>query len=232
MSAFKTLGQMFTEPGKAFEAVQERSMIALPLLLTIVGTLALWVWYYQVVDVNWLVDQMVAAQPDMDPAQAEGMRQMMNPTMLTLLTAIGVLVMVPVILVISATYFTLSAKVVGSEIGFGKWFAFSTWTMVPALLLLPAGAVKLLMTSNGQLTQEQLNPLSLNQLFFHLPSSDAWAGLLNSVHLPMFWSLFLGFVGYQLWTKKSTAVSLTVVLLPYVLIYGIWALVAMSKGGA
>ncbi|MBD8524296.1 YIP1 family protein [Pseudomarimonas arenosa] len=232
MSAIKTLGQMFTEPGKAFEAVQERSMIALPLILTIVGTLALWAWYYQVVDVNWLIDQMVAAQPDMEPAQAESMRKMMNPTMLTVFTAVGVVIMMPLILLISATYYTLSAKVIGSEIGFGKWFALSTWSMVPALLLIPAGAIKILMTSNGQLTQEQLNPLSLNQLFFHLPASDAWAGLLSSIHLPMFWSLFLAFVGYKLWTRKSSATAWTVVLLPYVLIYGIWALVAMSKGGA
>lgn len=232
MSAFKTLGQVFTEPAKAFAAVQERSMVALPLLLTIFGTLALWVWYYQVVDIAWLIDHMMSAQPDMDPAQLEASRQFMTPMSMTIFTVIGVVVVMPLILLLSAVYYTLAAKIIGSEIGFGKWFAFSTWCMVPGLLLIPAGAAKLLMASNGQITQEQLNPLSLNQLFFHLPNSNAWAGLLNAIHLPFFWSLFVGFVGYQVWTKKSSATSWIVVLLPWVLIYGIWTVIIVVKGGA
>ncbi|MCK7592683.1 YIP1 family protein [Pseudomarimonas salicorniae] len=233
MSAFATLGQVFTDPAKAFESLYERSNPVLPLLLLILGSAALMTWYYQVVDMSWLIDQMLAASPQGgDPAARAGMEKFMTPATMTVTTVVSIAVMLPLILLLTAVYYLLSAKVVGSEIGFGKWFSFAAWASVPTLLTIPAGAVAILMASNGQLGTHEVNPLTLNQLFFHLPMGHHWQALLDAVHLPMLWSLFVSAVGYRVWTKKSAATSWIVVSLPYVLIFGIWALVLAFTGGA
>ncbi len=233
MSAITTFGQVFTDPAKAFESLYERSNPLLPLLLMILGTAALMAWYYHVVDMSWLVEQMLSASPQAsDPAARAAMEKFMTPTTMTVTTVVSVAIMIPLIMLLSAVYFLLSAKVIGSDIGFGKWFSFAAWAGVPTLLTIPAGVVVILMASNGQLGQNEVNPLSLNQLFFHLPMGHRWASLLDAIHLPMLWAIFVSAVGYRVWTKKSAATSWTVVLLPYVLIFGIWALVLAFTGGA
>lgn len=233
MSAFATLGQVFSDPAKAFEKLYERSNPVLPLLLLVVGSMAVMVWYYQVVDMPWLIEQMLAATPQgNDPAARAAMEKFMSPTTMMVTTVVGIAIMLPLFLLISAVYYLLSAKVVGSDIGFGKWFGFSAWSAVPSLLTIPASVVAILMASNGQLATNEVNPLTLNQLFFHLPMGHRWAGLLDAIHLPMFWSLFVSAVGYQVWTKKSAATSWVVALLPYLLIFGIWALILAATGGA
>lgn len=233
MSAFTLIGQVFTEPTKAFAALRERSNPALPLLLLILGSAALMVWYYQIVDMPWLIDQMLSASPQGDdPAARAAMQQFMTPATMTVTTTVSIAIMLPVILLLSAVYFLLSAKLVGSDIGFGKWFSFAAWAAVPSLLTLPAGALVLLMASNGQVGQNEINPLTLNQLFFGLPLGHRWAGLLDAIHLPLLWSLAVTAVGYRVWTGKSTATAWIVALLPYLLIFGIWALVLALRGGA
>ena len=233
MSAFATLGQVFTEPTKAFTALRERSNPVLPLLLLILGSAGLMVWYYQIVDFPWMIDQMLAASPQgEDPAARAAMQQFMNPATMTVTTTVSIAIMLPLILLLSAVYLLLSAKVIGSDIGFGKWFSFAAWASVPALLTIPAGAVVLLMAGNGQVAQNEINPLSLNQLLFQLPMGHRWAGLLDAIHLPMLWGLFVSAVGYRVWTGKSSAASWLIVSLPYLVIFGGWALFAALSGGA
>ena len=223
MSSFSTLLQIFTEPGQAMERVRERSMVWLPLLLLVLGTAVIQAWYYQVVDFAWLQDLLLSADTDMDPAQREAARGFMSKNVMMGMAVVGTLIMIPVILAISAVYYLLAAKVIGSELGFGKWFAFVTWTAVPTLLMLPAMAVQLLMHGDGQLAPDALNPLSLNQLFFHLPMGDRWAGLLGALNILTIWSVIVAVIGYKRWTGKSTGTSTFIVLLPQLIVFGGWA---------
>ena len=223
MSSFSTLLQIFTEPGPAMERVRERSMVWLPLLLLTLGTAAIQAWYYQVVDFAWLQDLMLSANTEMDAAQREAARGFMSRNVLMGSAVVGTLVAIPLILAISAVYYLLAAKVIGNELGFGKWFAFVTWTSVPTLLMLPAMAVQLLMHGDGQLAPDALTPLSLNQLFFHLPMEHRWAGLLNALNLLTLWATVVAVIGYRRWTGKSTGTSVFIVLLPQLLVFGGWA---------
>lgn len=233
MSPTSTLLAIFVEPAKAMQAVREKSMIWLPLLLMIVGTALVWAWYYQTVDIAWLQDQMLSASgQQLSPEQIAASKSFMTRGFLMGSTIVSVAIMLPLIMLISAVYYLLSAKVVGSDIGFGKWFAFALWTSVPALLLVPAGIIKILMTSNGQLTQQAMNPLSLNELLLHLPLSSPWSGLANAIHIPSIWAAVVAIIGYKLWTAKSTLTSSIVVLLPLVVIYGGWAAFVMAFGAS
>jgi len=232
MSASKTLIGIFTEPGKAMASVYERSMLWLPLLLLIVGNVAMLAWYYSTVDIAWLQDQMLAAQPELDAEAREAMRSVLSQPVMMAGGIFGALIGIPAVYCLIAVYFLVAAKVIGNELGFGKWFAFVVWTSVPTLLNLPAMAMNLLMNPNGQIGPEALNPLSLNQLLFHFPLGHPWQGLLDALQLTTLWSIAVAVIGYQVWTRRSRATALLVVLLPYVVIFGGWAIAAALKSGA
>src|SRR5690606_1916313 len=166
MSPLSTLLAIFVEPAKAMQAVREKSMFWLPLLLLLLGTAAVQVWYYQIVDIAWLQDYMLSAggATSPDPQALEAAKGFMTRGVLLGSTIAGVFIVVPIILLIGAVYYLLAAKVIGSDIGFGKWFAFNVWASVPTLLLIPAGIVQILMSSKGQIAPAALNPLSQTQL--------------------------------------------------------------------
>lgn len=229
MSPMSTLLSIFVDPVKAMQAVRERSMIWLPLLLMTFGTAAVMVWYYQTVDFPWLQDQMLAASGQSDPAAIEVARGYMTHSLMMGSSVLAIFIIVPLLLLLTSVYYLLAAKVIGNDLGFGKWFAFSTWTAVPTLLAIPAMAVQILMTSNGQLATDALNPLTLNSLMFHLPVSNPWAGLLSAISIPSLWATLVAIIGYKVWTAKSTSISTLIVLLPQVVIYGIWALIAVLR---
>jgi len=227
-----TLVAVFLEPAKAFAAVRERSMIWLPLLLLIGGNIALMAWYYSVVDFPWLQDHLISGMGNVPPEQAAAVKGFMQRGTMTISAIVGIAVAVPAILLISAVYYLLVGKAMGNEFSFGKWFAFSTWASVPALLLIPVGAVQILSHGNGQLAPELINPLNLNTLLFGLPLDNAWAGLLNSISVATIWSLVVSVIGYRVWTARSTLASALVVLVPYLVIYGIWAAFAAMRAAA
>lgn len=229
MSSMQTLLQIFTDPGKAMEEVRERSMVFLPLALLVLGSVGLMGWYYQSVDIAWLQDYLLSADPNMEPAAREAAKGFMSAGVMTAMGVISVIIMIPLVLVLTAVYYLLAGKVIGNELGFGKWFAFSTWSAVPTLLLIPVGAVSILMSSTGQLAPEALNPLTLNGLLFQLPISNPWSGLLNAINLTSIWATVVAVIGYTRWTGKAIGQSAFIVLLPQLVIYGIWAAVAASK---
>lgn len=232
MSPISTLISVFIDPVKAMQAVRERSMIWLPLLLMTLGTAAMMAWYYQMVDFPWLQDQLLSASGQTDPKALEAARGFMGRGFLSSVGILSVLIAIPIMLLLISVYYLLAAKVIGNDLGFGKWFAFSTWTAVPSLLGIPLMAVQILMSSNGQLAPEALNPLTLNMLVFHLPASSPWAGLLNAINIPSLWATVVAIIGYKVWTAKSTMTSAFVVLLPQVALYGGWAVIAMLRSAA
>ena len=56
LSPAQALVTIFTEPRRVFDSIPRRSMAYLPLLLALAGHVAIWVWYYQVVDIAWLLN--------------------------------------------------------------------------------------------------------------------------------------------------------------------------------
>ena len=234
MSPTSTLLGIFVEPARAMQAVREKSMIWLPLLLLLLGVSAVQVWYYQAVDIAWLQEYFLSAggANNPDPQALEAAKGFMSRGFLTGMTLIGIFIMMPLMMLILSVYYLLAAKVIGSDIGFGKWFAFVVWSAVPTLLLIPAGIIQILMSSNGQMAPDALNPLSLNQLVFHHPVTSPWAGLAGAIHLPSIWASIVAIIGYKVWTAKSTLTSTIVVLLPQVVIFGGWALIAYLRSAA
>jgi hypothetical protein len=227
-SAFATLSAMFMEPSRAFATIEKRSMVWLPLIFTLLGTVIIIVWYFQSVDFAWMVDRMTAAMPDQ--AVREKAKEFMTKSTMQVSSIAGAVIAIPVFWSLMAVYFLLVAKIHKLNFGFTKWFSFVAWASVPGLLLLPLGAMQILMANNGQLGFDQLNPVTLNQLFFHIEMGRPWASLLDSINITSIWSTVLMVLGFQVWSKSSRTSSIIIVTLPLGVIYAVWAVVSlMSK---
>ena len=218
-----------TQPRKAFEELAVRPRFWFPLLLAIVLGAGSTFWYYQVADINWVIDQTLNASPrtaQMTEAQRAQAAQFMSPTTLKWSGTIAAAVIVALIHVIGSVYYVLAGKVVNVQQSFKHWFALSTWSALPTLLGILPAAVVLLTTTNGQIDQSAMAPLSLNELFFHRKIGEPGYTMLLSLTLlqPLAW--LLAIIGIQEWSKRSWLFSTVFALLPSVLIYGIWAWIA------
>ena len=121
-----------------------------------------------------------------------------------------------------ALYYLLAGKVMGTGIGYGKWFGFAVWTSIPRLLTVPLSVLQIL-TSGGRLAPEDMNMVSLNYLLLHLPMSNPWFGLATNLDLTSLWAVALAVIGLKAWTGRPTGTCVTVAVLPYAVIYGLWA---------
>jgi len=225
-SPVRALITMFYEPSRAFAMLEPKRHAWLPLVLLMVAMTALFSWYFSVVDFAWFMDQMLAA---MKPAERDMAKSMMSKTMMQTSTLVSGVVSYPVVCAVGGLYFMLVGKFINQHVSFGTGFALSAWASVPALLTLPLGAVAITLASGGQLGFSELNPLSVNQLFFQYDMAHPMAGILDSLNATSLWSVFLTIIGFQVWTKVSQSTALKVVLIPFVTIYAIWFAFAMSK---
>lgn len=81
---------------------------------------------------------------------------------------------------------------------------------------------------DARVAPELLNPMSLNNLFFQLDIGHSLKGLADSLDLTALWVWGLMIYGYRQWTDKSWGISSVVILIPIVIIYGGWALIAWA----
>lgn len=221
--------QLFYEPKTAFTALKEKPASWLVLAITILGSISIFYWYFATVDFPWMLDHMLSAQPDLKPEAREAMAKFMTRDTMMYSTLGGAVIATPIIFALFALYYFVASKVLGSSISYGKWFHFSVWASVPALLSLPLMALQVA-TGHGQIGMEDLNMLSMNYLIAHAPTGSPWASLMNSLSLPYFWTIFLSFVGLRVWTERSSGACAIAAVLPYAFLYGGWALkIAVSN---
>jgi hypothetical protein len=216
------LTQIFYEPKRAFDSLKEKGSVWLPLVLLVVLTTVVMFWYVHTLDYTWMIDRMVSADADMKPDAREALRDIISPTFFTASTVGAALVGMPIEYALYALYYSIVARLMDSSIGYSKWFSFATWTSVPSLLTLPLIAIQIA-TSHGQISIEDLNMMSFNFLLFHLPAGDVWTSLTTSLSLTTIWTATLAVIGLRSWTSYSKTTCVFVALLPFAVVYGIWA---------
>ena len=222
LQALFDIGNVVLDPTPTFARLKVRSNAWLPFLALILLSVAIMYWWVTTVDFGWLRDHVLSTQGAAKPEQRAALERFLTPASMLWSSGIGALVGTLAALAVSALYYLVASKVMRVAIGYGKWFGFSVWTSVPRLLTLPLSALQII-RSHGRLAPEDLNIVSLNYLLFHLPLSHPWAVLAGSLDLSTLWSVFLAVIGLEAWTRRSTAACLTVALLPYVVVYALWA---------
>jgi hypothetical protein len=228
-SSFGAVGRMFYEPSAVFAQLETRRSTWLPLLLVMLSGIILASWYYQFVDFAWLQEHFLSAIDD--PAVRDKQRESggMSVGTLTGITIVGMIIAYLVAFALTSVYLLIVSKVRNSPFTFGQGFSLAVWSSLPMLILFPLGAMQILLASNNQITFESLNPVTINQLFFHYVRPHPMAGILDGISLLMFWNIFLQITGYQIWAKTSRATAVKVVVAPYIVIYGLWLAYALSK---
>lgn len=226
-SVFNALVDIIAAPGKALdEAKLHVRWLWWPLSITLLLTIAVFVYYYTWVDFPWFVDQIIAQQvkPGADPSQADQIRKVMSPGFQIGMTVAGIVVVTFIIYGIQSAYLHLVNKVAGdASIGYGQWFAFSAWTGFVGVFNALAALVAILMADTNQLGPEALAPLSMNALFIHAPMGSPWANWGQSLTLVHLWILVLMTIGFARWTNSSIVKSAVIACVPWVLVFGTWA---------
>jgi hypothetical protein len=232
MNNLGILTALFTEPRKAFDSLAERPRFWFPLLLGIAVALALVGWYYSIVDIDWLIDQQLRASPrsaQMTDEQRAQAAQFMSRGTLMGLSLVAAILLSVLVRSVEAAYYLLAGKIVNVQRSFKQWFSLACWTGMPQVVSALPAFLTLATTSNTQIGQDELSPLSLNALLFHRGIADSGYALLSYINVLHIASLLLLVIGVHQWSKRSWSFSAIFALLPPVLIFGTWALITLGR---
>lgn len=78
-----------------------------------------------------------------------------------------------------------------------------------------------------QTSIESLGLTHLDPLLLQLPIDSPWKKLATSFDLLSFWNIFLVALGWKTWGKTGWAEAIAVALIPSIVIYGCFALLAL-----
>ena len=226
-SVFNAMVDIVASPGKALDEVKlHTSWLWWPLLITMLLASGMMVYYFSWVDFPWLVEETIRQVPPENRAEsADAIRSFMKPGTSTWTTVAAIVIFTFVIYLLQSVYLHLANKLItGAEIGFGQWFSFSVWTAFVGIFGVFAALMVIFMNDTNQLSQQSLQVLSLNSLLIHAAPGDPWFTWGSSLTLLHFWTLFLMSIGFARWTGASMVKSTIIAVLPWVLIFGIWAL--------
>ena len=222
-SALAVAVDLFTAPNQAFAEIKERPRVWLPLIALIVSYAAVSFAFMTSVDLEWFFDQQLQqSNADLTDLQREEMVRVQTSLGATTLGAIGA-VTTPIAIIlglfVAALYFTGVSFVIHDGVKLRQWFAFSAWCFLPIVLGIIASLINILVSDARFMAQDQINPLAFGNLLGI--DREGLTGLqrgLLSVDLTTVWATVLCVLGYQAWTKRSTALAVAVVLGPVALI--------------
>lgn len=222
-SALAVAVDLFTAPNQAFAEIKERPRVWLPLIALIVSYAAVSFAFMTSVDLEWFFDQQLQqSNADLTDLQREEMVRVqtsLGPTTLGAIGAVTSPLAVILGLFVAALYFTGVSFVIHDGVKLRQWFAFSAWCFLPIVLGIIASLINILVSDARFMAQDQINPLAFGNLLGI--DREGLTGLqrgLLSVDLTTVWATVLCVLGYQAWTKRSTALAVAVVLGPVALI--------------
>lgn len=227
--------QIFTNPGSVFEKQREDSSWLLPALVvvgfSIVSAIAVNLATDMEAATMATIDQQIAMMEQQGVPQAQidqvveqmesGVAMAQNPALLVggaLLSAVVVFIFT---ILFHALYFLIVGKTMGLEQGYSDWMALACWGRMPWVI----GAVVLVIASVTMSAQG--DPSAYNLLAFSnwvaLPNQDSMflGTFVKSLDILILWSIAIMTIGFQKWSDKSFGISLAVVAVPYVVVYGI-----------
>lgn len=227
-TVINAMTDIIAAPSRALDEIRQHPRwFCWPLLVSFMLSIGAFAWYWSWVDFDWFTNEIIRqAVEDGTPAdQAEQIRGFMSPGKQLLFTALAIVVFSLAIYAVQALYLNIVNKVTGdASLGYGQWFSFSVWTAFVGIANTLIMFVVILLADSNQLAIDKLVPMSINSLFIHAEAGHAWFTWGNSLTLVHFWMLWLMSLGFSRWTGSSMAKSALVVVTPWALILGIWAI--------
>ncbi|HVY64755.1 MAG TPA: YIP1 family protein [Gammaproteobacteria bacterium] len=230
-SSLTLLTNVITAPAQAFATLKERPTVWLPLLIVLVLYCLVSYVYTVSVDLPWLVDQQLQQTPNLTNAQREQAVQAVTRVPAAVYGALGAggaAVVIAIVLALSALYYTVVSFATGDGVKYRQWFALAAWCAVPIVFGVLASLVHVLAADARFMRQEELNPFSFgNLLGVDFANVTRFQRFLLSLDVTAVWSLVLSIVGYQVFTKRSLALSAAIVLGPLAVIVAVGTLLAL-----
>mgnify|MGYP000890158825 CR=1 FL=1 len=219
---------IFLEPGKVFAELKEKPTFIVPLLLVMAATMVMTFMYFMKVDSAWFIDHtLLASGKEMSAAEmAQAKSFMPGAKMMGYFSVVSIPIGTAVIVTLVALYYLLAGKITGSTIGFKHALSLACWSSMPMLLGTIVMLVGVVMMS-PQTSIESLGLTHLDPLLLQLPIDSPWKKLATSFDLLSFWNIFLVALGWKTWGKTSWAEAITVAVIPSIVIYGFFALLAL-----
>jgi hypothetical protein len=221
MTQMQTLAALITKPRSAFAEIEKSPRFSLPMILLLAANIGVIIWFYMTVDVDALVNNILTSRGLNAAQRAQAAGLLTRNTLLGSALVGGILGLL-VIQVVEAFYYYFIYTFFEVQRSFRQWFAFTWWCSLPELITAAVTAVMLLF-SHSSASSGVLSPLSLNQLFFHFDPEDGGYSLLNSITLVQLLTIALMVIGGRFWSKRSWVLNVVVVILPRLVVYGIWA---------
>ncbi|WP_417360383.1 YIP1 family protein [Gallaecimonas pentaromativorans] len=230
-SPFSAIIDICVSPSRALNGVNHsKYWTFLPFLLYVGLPIAFFAFYFLGHDFDSIKEQFMAPLADKSPAERQNAEAFLTPHTLLVTTCLTVLVGSLVIFCLHGLYLMFATKVDDENThGFGDWFALAVWARAPELL---SSLVSFLVVaiSTPLPTLADANLFSLNALL-SLEPTDPWANLANTLTLFTFWGVFLSALGITLWTRIDKTRAWVIATLPYVVVYGAWAVfIFFTKG--
>ncbi|MDR2214229.1 MAG: YIP1 family protein [Nevskiaceae bacterium] len=229
MTPVQMLVALATAPRRAFESLAQKPNWLFPFLLVLVATLAVTVWYYLKVDLVWITDMQLRANPR-TAALTEAQRELLlaRVKQYSSVTVWSAVIAVPIMLLavraLEALWYSLAGKITNVDRGFRQWFALANWTSVFGVIAVIPALIALAMTSGNQIEPGIIQPLSINELFLHRPMGAPGYQLWTNLNLLSFVGAALAIIGVKTWSARSWLFSAIFVLLPAAIILGIVAM--------
>ncbi|XQW84599.1 YIP1 family protein [Thalassotalea piscium] len=220
---------VLVSPQSAFTTVKDKKGWAwLPFFLVIAMTSVVFVYYFNVVDIDWFQDQSLEQAAAFTGMSYEELKASTPPAdrtgaMIQTLLSVGITIIVMNLL--SALYYLLATKITAkNDYGFKDWFAFTWWTSLPAVLSGLASLMVIFFASDGYISMNDLQPASLNSLLFSVEQSSAWFNFLEGINLFTLWMVGIASIGLKTWLNIGTKKAVILAIIPIAVIYGLWAL--------
>jgi Yip1 domain len=231
-SSIAVAANVFTSPSDAFEAIRERPVVLLPVLVLLIGYCAVSFLYMNKVDLPWFMEQQFAASnAEITDAQREQATQQAANVSPNVYGAIGGATssaLVFFIMFLSALYYTGVSFVTHDGVRLKQWFALVCWCTLPTAFGLLAQIVNLSVADARFMLQDEINPLAFGNIFsIDREGATIAQRILLGIDLTSLWSIVLTVIGYQAWSKSSLAKATAVVLGPLIAIIAITTLFSM-----
>ncbi|WP_217875584.1 YIP1 family protein [Pseudoalteromonas shioyasakiensis] len=225
------LVDIFISPSKAFNGLKEAKGWSFVAFILLAGILAASMFaFYNKADPQFLIDQQVAAAVDATIAEQKMIRQSMEQTidMQVWFAMFGSIIGLAIINALMAGYYLFVSKQdPEANYGYGAWYGFGVWTMMPLVIYYLGILVLVLTASTNQISQTLMSYSSINQLLIGLEIGHPLYTLLESLNIFSIWSILIAAIGLKSWTNFTFNKALLFAALPSIVIYGIWTVIAL-----
>ena len=225
------LVDIFISPSKAFNGLKEAKGWSFVAFILLAGILAASMFaFYNKADPQFLIDQQVAAAVDATIAEQKMIRQSIEQTvdLQVWFAMFGTIIGLVVINALMAGYYLFVSKQdPEANYGYGAWYGFGVWAMMPLVIYYLGFLILVLTASTNQISQTLMNYSSINQLLIGLEIGHPFYTLLESLNIFSIWSIFIAAIGLKSWTNFTFNKALLFAALPSIVIYGIWTVIAL-----